>query len=62
MIYEGVNFNEEVVSAMSGEEFVERHLGFFWKDKDPQTQRKMLEQAYSLIVKKPAKARKRKES
>lgn len=59
MIVDGVNFNEAVVAAMSEEEFIERHLGHFWRDKDEATRRKKLKQAYELTAKKPAKPRKR---
>ena len=60
MIVDGVNFNEEVVSRMSEQEFIERHIDYFWKDKDEETRRKKLKQAYELTAKKPAKPRKRK--
>lgn len=60
MIVDGVNFNEEVVAQMTKEEFIEKHIDFFWKDKDRETRRKKLEQAYELTANKSAKPRKRK--
>ncbi len=54
MIYEGVNFNEPVIKAMTAEEFEERHLNLFWLDRDEETRKKMLSQVYNLISK-PAK-------
>lgn len=60
MIVEGVNFHAEVVSGMTKEEFINRHIDFFWTDKDKATRRKILERAYELTAGKPAKSRKRK--
>ena len=60
MILDGVNFNERVVSAMTEDQFIERHLPYYWKDSDEKTRRKKLKQAYELIAGKPAKTRKKK--
>lgn len=60
MIFEGVNFSEAAALRMGKERFIERHLHHFWKDRDEETRKKMLGQAYELTAKKPAKPRKRK--
>ncbi len=57
MIFECVNFNEEEVKKMSRSEFIERHIDHLWKNRDEATRKKMLSQAYRLIV--PAKTRKK---
>ena len=54
MIYEGVNFNEEVCGKMTAEEFETAHINVFWKDRDEKTRKKMLADAYEKITK-PAK-------
>ncbi len=51
MIFEGVNFYEPVVQAMTKEEFEEKHLGLLWLDRDEATRKKMLGQVYGLITK-----------
>ncbi len=51
MIFEGVNFSEETVRAMTRAEFESRHVGILWPDRDEAARRKMLGQAYALIVK-----------
>lgn len=60
MTFEGVNFNEEAMAAMTKEEFVSRHLPWFWKDRDEKTRRSMLEEAYDLKAGKPVRKTKRK--
>lgn len=59
MIIDGVNFNEEVVRQMDENEFIEKHVHHFWKDKDEETRVKKLRQAYELIAVKPAGTRRR---
>lgn len=59
MIYERVNFNPDVVGKMSKEGFISMHIGCLWQDRDKATRRKMLEQAYDMIVK-PTKKPKQK--
>lgn len=54
MIYEGVNFNEDVCGKMTAEEFEAAHVDIFWKDRDEATRKKMLAEAYKLMTK-PAK-------
>lgn len=49
MIYEGVNFNEEVVSKMLPLEFERAHIEHFWLDRDKQTRKKMLAEVYEKI-------------
>lgn len=61
MIFENVNFNDEEVKKMSQDEFEARHVDLFWLDRDEPTRRKMLGQAYRLIVK-PATTSKSKSS
>lgn len=58
MTFEGVNFNEHAVKAMTKEEFEARHLGLFWLDRDEATRKKMLGQVYGLIAKPARKASK----
>jgi len=50
MIFERVNFNDEEVKKMSREEFESRHIGVLWQNRDIDTRKKMLSQAYDLIV------------
>lgn len=59
MIFECVNFNDEVVRTMSRDEFEARHIGLFWQNRDEATRKKMLGQVYDLITK-PAKKSKEK--
>lgn len=47
--YENVTFDKSAVAAMSREEFIERHIGIFWQDRDERTRRKMLEAVYRLV-------------
>ena len=54
MLFERVNFNEKEVKKMSREEFEARHIDLFWTNRDEETRKKMLGQAYDLINK-PAK-------
>lgn len=49
MIFERVNFNEEQVRRMSREEFEATHIGVLWPDRDEDTRRRMLSEAYSLV-------------
>lgn len=58
MTVDRVNFNEEEVRKMSEEDFIARHAGLFWLDRDEQTRRKMLADVYSRIARPKAKARK----
>lgn len=60
MIYEGVNFNVKVCSAMSGAEFEARHIGHVWQGRDVETRKKMLAAAYGMM--KPTRPAKAKES
>lgn len=60
MIYEGVNFNEDAVRAMTKESFVETHLHALWRDRSEEDRRKMLDEVYELTARKPVKVRKRK--
>lgn len=55
MIYERVNFNEEVVRKMSLDKFTAMHVGVLWQDRDEDTRRKMLSQVHDLIVPKKRK-------
>jgi len=55
MIFEGVNFNEPVIKAMSKDEFEERHLNILWLDRDEETRKKMLSEVYNLITKQKKK-------
>lgn len=61
MIYERVNFNPDVVGKMGKEEFISMHIGCLWQDRDEATRRKMLEQAYGMIVKPAKKPKQKKE-
>lgn len=54
MIFERVNFNEEVIRKMNRDEFVSRHLSLFWSDRAEATRKKMLTEVYGMINK-PAK-------
>ncbi|MBO5029811.1 MAG: hypothetical protein J6C59_09420 [Muribaculaceae bacterium] len=49
MIFERVNFNEEVIKQMSRDEFEQRHINHFWLDRDEATRKKMLDEVYDLI-------------
>lgn len=51
MTYEGVNFVESAVKAMTKEEFEKMHLNVLWSDRDKKTRKKMLSEAYGLITK-----------
>lgn len=53
MIFEGVNFNEQKVRAMGLDEFIERHINDFWKDKSKATRRQMLKRIYRVIASPP---------
>lgn len=55
MIYEGVNFYEDVIKKMSYEEFEASHLKVYWLDCDEATRKKMLKEVYESIVKPAAK-------
>lgn len=59
MIFEGVNFNNEVVGKMSRDEFESRHIEHFWKDRDVSTRKKMLGEVYGLIIKPARKSKKK---
>ena len=50
MIFERVNFNEEVIRQMSREEFESRHIDDFWQDRDEETRRRMLAEVYDMIT------------
>lgn len=50
MIYEQVNFNEQEVKKMSATEFEAVHIDLFWQDRDEATRKKMLADAYKLMV------------
>lgn len=47
--YENVTFDKAAVAGMSREDFIERHIGIFWQDRDERTRRKMLEAVYRLV-------------
>ncbi len=49
MFYEGVAFVEEACKGMSKEEFIERHKGVFWQDRDETTREKMLADVYERM-------------
>lgn len=53
MFYEGVAFVEEACAKMTKEEFIERHKGVFWQDRDEQTREKMLADVYERMFGKP---------
>lgn len=53
MTYEGVNFVEEACAKLSKEEFIERHKGVFWQDRDEKTREKMLADVYERMFGKP---------
>ena len=55
MIIDGVNFNEDAVRAMSYDEFEAQHIGILWQDRDTDTRKKILRQAYGLMTPKTAK-------
>ncbi len=61
MIVDRVNFNEGLVSKMSREDFIAKHIGVFWQDRDEQTRRKMLEDVYDRISGTKSKKQKNKE-
>lgn len=48
--FENVTFIKSEVLKMGKEEFIFRHLDIFWRDKDEETRRKMLSQAYDLCA------------
>lgn len=50
MTFEGVTFVDDAVLKMSREEFVERHKDCFWQDRTEDDRRKMLEDAYEIII------------
>lgn len=53
MRYEGVTFVEEACEKLSKEEFIERHKGVFWQDRDDKTREKMLADVYERMFGKP---------
>lgn len=44
--FENVTFIKSEVLKMKKAEFISSHLKIFWRDKDEETRRKMLSQAY----------------
>lgn len=57
MIFERVNFNNAEVKKMTREEFVSRHVGILWPDRDEATRKKMLGQVYDLVNRPPKQAK-----
>jgi|GEM_PF-3410369 len=57
MIFERVNFNNAEVKKMTREEFVSRHVGILWPDRDEATRKKMLGQVYDLVNMPPKQAK-----
>lgn len=53
MRYEGVTFVEEACKKLTKEEFIERHKGEFWQDRDEKTREKMLADVYERMFGKP---------
>lgn len=53
MKFEGVNFNEQAVTAMTRAEFISAHVDALWLSRNKETRKKMLGEAYDLM--KPAK-------
>ena len=50
MMFEKVAFADDLCRAMTKEEFVETHIHSFWKDRSESDRRKMLEDAYEIII------------
>lgn len=48
--FENVTFISSEVLKMKKTEFISSHLKIFWRDKDEETRRKMLSQAYDLCA------------
>lgn len=61
MIFERVNFNEEVIRGMSREDFESKHIDHLWLDRDKATRKKMLSQVYGMITKPPRQSKKKSE-
>ncbi len=59
MIFERVNFNDAEVKKMTREEFVSRHVGILWPDRDEATRKKMLGQVYDLVSRPPKQAKRK---
>lgn len=55
--YENVTFLNGPARKMGREAFIAAHLGNYWRDKDEDTRRKMLGEAYDLITKGTRKGR-----
>lgn len=53
--FENVTFVKAEVAKMKKEEFINSHIDIFWPDKNKNTRRKMLSQAYDLCAGKKAK-------
>lgn len=50
MIYEGVTFVESECAKMTEKEFIDRHEGTFWQDRDRKTRRRMLADVHRRIA------------
>ena len=50
MIIDRVNFSDDAVKSMSREEFEEMHIAVLWQDRNEETRRKMLSDAYDRIT------------
>lgn len=48
--FEKVTFIKSEVLKMKKAEFISSHLNIFWRDKNEETRRKMLSQAYDLCA------------
>ena len=49
MIVDRVNFNEDAIRMMSRDEFISRHIGLVWRDRDIDTRKKMLREVFDMI-------------
>lgn len=48
--FENVTFIKSEVLKMKKAEFISNHLDIFWRDRNEETRRKMLSQAYDLCA------------
>lgn len=48
--FENVTFVKANVLRVKKEDFISSHLNIFWRDKDEETRKKMLSQAYDLCA------------
>ena len=50
MLFERVNFIKSVCCKMTKDEFIAKHIGSVWQDRDEEVRKKMLSDAYDVMM------------